>query len=57
MEFGTAPHINGGLFAGTQNPGAKAQPFFYPLYRAYKKRVKARVFRATTKAAKAIASS
>lgn len=57
VEFGVAPHINGGLFSGSQHPGTKAQPFFYPVYRSYKKRVKSRVSRATTKAAKAIAST
>lgn len=49
VEFGTAPHINGGKFAGTENPGAKAQPFFYPGYRAMKKSVKARISRAAKK--------
>lgn len=57
VEFGTAPHINGGRFAGTQNPGAKAQPFFYGPYRALKKRAKSRVTRATGKAARKVAAS
>lgn len=30
VEFGTAPHVNGGRFAGSANPGTSAQPFFYP---------------------------
>jgi HK97 gp10 family phage protein len=55
IEFGTAPHINGGKFAGSQHPGTKAQPFFYPPYRALRKRVKSRITRATTKAAKKVA--
>lgn len=55
VEFGTAPHINGGKFAGSQHPGTTAQPFFYPPYRALRKRVKSRISRATTKAAKKVA--
>jgi HK97 gp10 family phage protein len=47
VEFGTAPHINGGKFAGSQNPGARAQPFFFPAWRALKRKVKGRVTRAT----------
>lgn len=57
VEFGTAPHTVGGIYEGAQHPGAKPAAFFYPVYRAYKKRVKARITRATKKAAKAIASS
>lgn len=56
VEFGTAPHVNGGKFAGTEHPGAKAQPFFYPAYRALRKRTKARITRAGRKAAKEMAS-
>lgn len=52
IEFGTAPHINKGRFAGTQNPGMAAQPFFYPAYRLKKRAVKARVTRAMKKAIK-----
>ncbi len=57
VEFGTAPHINGGIFKGTKNPGTSAQPFFYPAYRALRKKVKSRISRATTKAAKKVAGS
>lgn len=53
VEFGTAPHINGGKFAGSEHPGAKAQPFFFPAYRSQKKRIKSRISRAITKAARA----
>lgn len=52
VEFGTAPHTNGGKFAGTHNPGAKAQPFFYPGYRANKKQVKNKVRAAIRKGIK-----
>lgn len=38
VEFGSAPHTNEGKFAGTVNPGARAQPFFYPGFRAGKRR-------------------
>lgn len=57
IEFGTAPHINAGKFAGTQHPGTAAQPFFFPAYRALRKRVKSRITRATNKAAKKVAGS
>lgn len=57
IEFGTAPHKNGGKFAGTQHPGTAAAPFFYPAYRALRKRMKARLTRATTRAAKKVAGA
>lgn len=56
IEFGTAPHINGGRFAGSENPGTAAQPFFYPAYRATRKRAKGRITRAVNKAAKQVAA-
>lgn len=37
VEFGTAPRVNKGKFAGTLNPGTPPQPFFYPSWRANKK--------------------
>jgi HK97 gp10 family phage protein len=49
VEFGTAPHINGGRFAGTQHPGATARPFFFPVWRANKRAAKARMSRAVRK--------
>lgn len=57
VEFGTAPHINGGAFAGTEHPGTTAQPFFYPTWRAKRRRARARVSRAITKAIKQIGNS
>ncbi|MFY9292690.1 MAG: HK97 gp10 family phage protein [Methylorubrum rhodinum] len=57
VEFDTAPHINGGRFAGSQHPGTKAQPFFYGPYRALRKRAKSRVTRATRKAARKVAAA
>lgn len=56
VEFGTAPHTNGGRFEGTHNPGMSAQPFFYPAFRLGKKRAKSRISRALTKAAKKVAA-
>jgi len=56
VEFGSAPHINGGVFAGTQNPGAKAQPFFFVSFRALRRRTKSRITKAINKSAKQIAS-
>lgn len=57
VEFGTAPHLNGGRFAGSQHPGTAAKPFFFPAYRANRRRVKARISRATTRAVKALAQT
>ncbi|PJR89955.1 hypothetical protein CN878_02780 [Ochrobactrum sp. 695/2009] len=56
VEYGSAPHVNGGMFPGTFNPGAKAQPFFYVSWRAKRRSARARVSRAITKAAKQIAA-
>lgn len=56
IEFGTAPHINQGRFAGSQHPGTPAAPFFYVSWRAGRKRAKGRVTRAVNKAAKRIAA-
>ncbi|NNM75056.1 HK97-gp10 family putative phage morphogenesis protein [Enterovirga aerilata] len=56
VEFGTKPHEVGGLFEGAQHPGSRAKPFFYPPYRALKKRSRGRITRAGAKAAKQIAA-
>ncbi len=50
VEFGTAPHVNKGKFAGTQNPGMPAQPFFYPGWRLVRRKAKRRVSGAIRKA-------
>lgn len=52
VEFGTRPHIAGGKFKGAKHPGARARPYFYPTYRAYKKRFKSRVVREINRAIK-----
>lgn len=56
VEFGTAPHTAGGLFAGATIPAIPASPFFFVSYRANRKRVKSRVTRAINKAAKEVAA-
>lgn len=55
-EFGTAPHENGGAFAGTQHPGTAPHPFFYGPFRANKKKAKSAVSRSISKAVKAAAN-
>jgi len=57
VEFGTAPHINGGLFAGTSHPGTSAQPFFFPAYRANRKSAKREIRKATRTAARKVSGS
>lgn len=52
VEFGTSPHTAGGKFKGAAHPGATAQPFFFPAWRANKRSVKARITRAMRKAIK-----
>jgi len=56
VEYGTPPHINGGKFAGTQHPGTVKQPFFWPIYRLNKRRIKGRLSRAQNKAIKEVAA-
>jgi HK97 gp10 family phage protein len=56
VEYGTAPHKNAGEFAGTENPGSKRQPFFWPAYRVIRKKMRSRATRAINKAVKAVAS-
>ena len=56
VEFGTSPHANEGLFAGSEHPGTDAQPFFYPSWRAVRRTVKGGVSRAINKSAKRIAA-
>lgn len=56
VEFATAAHENGGMFAGTMHPGTKAQPFFFVSFRALRRRAKSRITRAITKSAKEVAA-
>jgi HK97 gp10 family phage protein len=57
IEFGTSPHAQGGMFAGSQHPGTPARPFFYPAYRALRKRTRSRMNRAIRNAARSVAAS
>lgn len=64
VEFGTQPHntaFGGGTAYGKRqlagggglgHPGARAQPFFFPAYRASRKRARSRITRAINAAAK-----
>jgi HK97 gp10 family phage protein len=52
VEFGTPPHPNKGMFPDTQNPGTAPRPYFYPAWRAYRKRVKSRITRTMKKGIK-----
>ena len=56
IEFGTSPHTNAGLYAGSEHPGTAAQPFFYPAWRASRKSAKSRISRAINKSAKRAAA-
>lgn len=56
VEFGTAPHVNKGIFDGTMNPGIPPHPFFYPAYRAKRKGALAKSRAAMRKAARAVAA-
>lgn len=56
VEFGTARHVNGGKFAGSQHPGTTAQPFFYVSWRANKRRTVRAIRKATRDAAKKVAA-
>lgn len=56
VEFGTSGHVQGGMFAGSEHPGTAAQPYFYPAYRAVRKRIKSRITRAISKSTKRVAS-
>ena len=40
IEFGTAPHPQGGQFTGTQHPGTPPRGFFLPGYRAVRPALK-----------------
>lgn len=51
VEFGTAPHRQpNNPMVGYEHPGSRPHPFFFPAYRALKRRVKSRITRATKKA-------
>ena len=56
VEFGTRPHslAGPGGEGGALHPGARAQPFFYPVFRANKKKVKPRIRAVLRRALKAV---
>lgn len=56
IEYGAPAAVAGGRFKGAQIPARPAIPFFFPAYRALRKRVKSRLQRATSKAAKKVAA-
>ena len=51
VEWETKPHMTAGKYVG-MHPGTPGQPFFYPTYRLFKRRIKARATRAMKKAIK-----
>lgn len=55
VEFGTQPHVAGGKFEGAQHPGATAQPFFYPGWRAARKGARRTLRKAAAAAARKVA--
>lgn len=56
VEYGTSPHDNEGRFKGTQNPGARRQPFFWTAYRLIRKKMRSRASRSINKAVKEVAA-
>lgn len=52
VEFGTKGHVNKGMFAGSQHPGTRRQPFFFGALRVIAKRMRGRASRALMKAIK-----
>lgn len=54
-EFGTAPHIVGGKFAGAEHPGTAPRAFFFPSWRALRKSVKSKLRKASRDAARKVA--
>lgn len=57
LEFGASgPWTIGGRFAGATHPGFSAEPFFYPAWRALRRRSKSRLTRAMRKSIREAAS-
>lgn len=57
VEFGTKAHKAGGEFKGAKIPAQPARPFFFPAYRALRKRIKSRIARSITTGIKKVAKS
>lgn len=54
VEFGTAPHVNQGIRPGTQNPGTPPRPYFFPSYRALRKRAKSKIAKSIREAVREV---
>lgn len=50
VEFGSAPHPQGGWAEGTDHPGTAPRPFFFPAYRLIRKRANRKMAKALRKA-------
>jgi hypothetical protein len=56
-EFGTAPGVREAPGYAFEHPGTSAQPYFYPAYRALRRRMKSRITRKQNQAIKRIAGA
>jgi hypothetical protein len=54
VEYGTAPHPQGGLYEGTVHPGNPPQPYFWPAVRLGRRGARSRASRAINKELKRI---
>ncbi|MBK5958579.1 hypothetical protein CCR97_10210 [Rhodoplanes elegans] len=52
VEFGTKPHIVGGIYEGARHPGSEPHPFFWPAFRAQKRAFARRMAKAVRTAAR-----
>ncbi len=57
VEYGVKEHRAGGMFEGATIPAIPAQPYFWPAWRALRRRVKSRVTRNINKSIKAAAQA
>lgn len=55
VEFGTAPHVQGGMFPGTQHQGNPPQPFFFTSWRAMRKEIRRHIAQAVRDAVREVA--
>lgn len=54
-EFGTKAHKAGGKFKGARIPAEPARPFFFPAFRALRRRLKGRISRSISTGIKKVA--
>ena len=52
VEFGSPPHIAGGIFEGAEIPAVPPKPFFWPGFKLSRKRAARKIKRGITKAVK-----